>query len=77
MTGSVMGRRGRRTVISQLLETLRGRLFAIAQAEMLFNSVGMVCELEVGKPSHAVILVKRFLYSSRVSLTMTASSIPV
>ena len=48
MTGSVMGRRGRRTIISQLLETLRERLFAIAQAEMLFNSAGMVCELEAG-----------------------------
>ena len=48
MTGSVMARRGRRTIISQLLETLRERLFAIAQAEILFNSAGMVCELEAG-----------------------------
>ena len=43
-----MGRRGRRTIVSQLLETLRERLFAIAQAEILFNSAGMVCELEAG-----------------------------
>ena len=48
MTRSVMARGRQRTIISQLLETLRERLFAIAQAEILFNSVGMVCEFEAG-----------------------------
>ena len=43
MTGSVMGRRGRRAIISQLLETLRERLFAIAQAEMLFKMLFKCC----------------------------------
>ena len=48
MTGSVMARRGRRTIISQHLATLRERLFAMAQAEILFSSAGMVCEFEAG-----------------------------
>ena len=40
MTGSVMARRGRHTIISQLLETLWERLFAVSQA-VQFSGYGM------------------------------------
>ena len=49
MMGSFMARRGRRTIISQLLLTLSDRLLSAAQAETLSNSPDMVCECEAGR----------------------------
>ena len=48
MLASFIARRGRRTITQQILAMLSERLLAVAHAETLPSSAGMVCELDAG-----------------------------
>ena len=56
MAGSFTAMREWRTIISQLFVTLSDRLLAVAHAETLSNSAGMVHEFEAGTGERYTIL---------------------